>query len=265
MAKTVKVGFISLGCSKNLCDTEVMLKHLLDAGYDITPEETEADVVIVNTCAFIEAAKKEAIDNILDIALKYGYNSHEVFSRAFTRIWGETPSQYRKNRTFSEIYPKLDIPITNSGGHTMKKFDLTGLYETLREMDGTYAICFDMCNLLIFNEKYGHNAGDAMLKHVSGLISGNSRICDGVYRWGGEEFIVILPDTGLVAAAEMAERVRSVVEESVCEFEDLKIKATMSFGVTQIDKTLSIEDNVKVADERLYRAKEGGRNRVIMD
>ena len=68
MAKTVKVGFISLGCSKNLCDTEVMLHHLVTAGYELTPEESEADVVIINTCAFIESAKKESIDNIIDIA-----------------------------------------------------------------------------------------------------------------------------------------------------------------------------------------------------
>ncbi len=67
MSKKAKVGFVSLGCSKNLCDTEIMLKHLLDAGYEITPEETEADVVIINTCAFIESAKKESIDNIIDI------------------------------------------------------------------------------------------------------------------------------------------------------------------------------------------------------
>ena len=67
MAKKTTVGFISLGCSKNLCDTEVMLHHLMDAGYEITPEETEADVVIINTCAFIESAKKESIDNIIDI------------------------------------------------------------------------------------------------------------------------------------------------------------------------------------------------------
>ena len=67
MANKATVGFISLGCSKNLCDTEVMLRHLVDAGYEITPEETEADVVIINTCAFIESAKKESIDNIIDI------------------------------------------------------------------------------------------------------------------------------------------------------------------------------------------------------
>lgn len=67
MANKTKVGFISLGCSKNLCDTEIMLKHLLDEGYEITPEETDADIVIINTCAFIESAKKESIDNIIDI------------------------------------------------------------------------------------------------------------------------------------------------------------------------------------------------------
>ena len=64
----MKVGFVSLGCPKNQLDTEVMLHEVLSAGYEITPEETEADVVIINTCGFIENAKKEAIDNILDIA-----------------------------------------------------------------------------------------------------------------------------------------------------------------------------------------------------
>ena len=64
----MKIGFVSLGCPKNQLDTEVMLHHLLEAGYEITPDETEADIIVINTCAFIEDAKKEAIDNILDIA-----------------------------------------------------------------------------------------------------------------------------------------------------------------------------------------------------
>ena len=64
----MKVGFVSLGCPKNQLDTEVMLFELVEAGYEITPDETEADVVIINTCGFIESAKKESIDNILDIA-----------------------------------------------------------------------------------------------------------------------------------------------------------------------------------------------------
>ncbi len=63
-----KIGFISLGCPKNQVDTEVMLRLLVEAGYPIVAEDIEADIIIINTCAFIESAKKEAIDNILDVA-----------------------------------------------------------------------------------------------------------------------------------------------------------------------------------------------------
>ena len=63
-----KIGFVSLGCPKNQIYTEVMLKELSDAGYEITAEDISADIIVINTCAFIESAKKEAIDNILDIA-----------------------------------------------------------------------------------------------------------------------------------------------------------------------------------------------------
>ena len=64
----VKVGFVSLGCSKNLVDTEVMLRTLYDAGFELTPDEGEAEIIIVNTCGFIESAKRESIENILDIS-----------------------------------------------------------------------------------------------------------------------------------------------------------------------------------------------------
>lgn len=64
----MKVGFVSLGCPKNQLDTEVMLHELLEAGYELTPDESEADVIVINTCAFIESAKQESIETILDIA-----------------------------------------------------------------------------------------------------------------------------------------------------------------------------------------------------
>ena len=63
-----KIGFVSLGCPKNAVDTEVMLKILSDAGYELTPEETEAGIIVINTCAFIQSAKEEAIAAILDAA-----------------------------------------------------------------------------------------------------------------------------------------------------------------------------------------------------
>lgn len=65
---SIKVGMVSLGCPKNQVDAEMMLAKLVEAGHTLTPNEAEADVVIINTCGFIEDAKREAIDNILDIA-----------------------------------------------------------------------------------------------------------------------------------------------------------------------------------------------------
>lgn len=64
----IKVGFVSLGCPKNLMNTERMLALLAQNGFEIVAEDVDADVIVVNTCAFIESAKKEAIDNILDVA-----------------------------------------------------------------------------------------------------------------------------------------------------------------------------------------------------
>ena len=75
-----KVAFISLGCSKNLVDTEVMLHNLYKRGYEITFEVEEAEVIIVNTCGFIESAKQEAIDNILDAAELKSYRCKHIIA-----------------------------------------------------------------------------------------------------------------------------------------------------------------------------------------
>src|SRR5213596_3613468 len=63
-----KIGFVSLGCEKNLVDSEVMLGLLKQRGYQITPDQNVADIIVVNTCGFIDRAKKESIDTILEMA-----------------------------------------------------------------------------------------------------------------------------------------------------------------------------------------------------
>ncbi len=97
----IKVGFISLGCSKNLVDTEVMLYKLHAAGYEITAQEGEAEIIIINTCGFIESAKRESIDNILDAeALKeWGKCKHIVATGCLVERYG---------REVMEEMPELD-------------------------------------------------------------------------------------------------------------------------------------------------------------
>ncbi len=97
----MKIGFVSLGCPKNQLDTEIMLHHVMEAGYEITAEETEADIVIINTCAFIESAKKEAIDNIIDIGwLKENHSLRGII------VTGCLSERYRDD-IFEEL-PEVD-------------------------------------------------------------------------------------------------------------------------------------------------------------
>ena len=114
------------------------------------------------------------------------------------------------------------------------------------------------------NDTYGHNAGDEVLKHVAKLMSENCRECDGMYRWGGEEFIMIMTDADINKCAAKAEEIRKLIEASSCEAEGHVIRHTMSFGVTEFDPEKTIEENISVADAKLYLAKESGRNRVIV-
>lgn len=125
-----------------------------------------------------------------------------------------------------------------------------------------------MCDIDHFkhvNDTYGHNAGDAVLTFVSKMLTSSIRASDCAYRWGGEEFIIILPGANLEAAAMVAERIRKRIENSICTFEGTDIRVTMSFGCSEMSGERSAEDNVKVTDERLYKAKETGRNKVVID
>ena len=106
----MKIGFISLGCPKNQLDTEVMLREVVEAGYEITPEDIEADIIIINTCAFIESARKEAIDNILDVAwLKENRNLKGII------VTGCLAERYREQ--VLEEMPEVDALLGVGGIH----------------------------------------------------------------------------------------------------------------------------------------------------
>ena len=104
----IKVGMVSLGCPKNRVDAEVMLKKLQTAGCEITPEESAADVIIVNTCGFIEDAKAEAIENILEAAnYKKDGNCKALI------VTGCLAERYRDE--ISEQFPEVDVTVGLAG------------------------------------------------------------------------------------------------------------------------------------------------------
>ncbi len=123
-------------------------------------------------------------------------------------------------------------------------------------------IC-DIDKFKLVNDTYGHNAGDQVLEHAAKLLMEACEEGENAYRWGGEEFIILMPDTTLEEATAKAEKLRKTIEASEFPADGVMIKKTMSFGVAQFVPGKSIEDNVSIADGRLYTAKETGRNKVV--
>jgi diguanylate cyclase (GGDEF)-like protein len=123
-------------------------------------------------------------------------------------------------------------------------------------------IMMDLDHFKSINDRFGHQAGDKVLVEFSQLIKQGIRNTDILSRWGGEEFILLLPETSLANAAIMAEKLRVLVKEN--KFSRAE-KVTASFGVAQVNK-LSDNDRpaIQNADSALYQAKRDGRNRVVV-
>jgi polar amino acid transport system substrate-binding protein len=119
-------------------------------------------------------------------------------------------------------------------------------------------IFFDIDHFKNINDTYGHEFGDYVLQNLSKLIKESIRSSDYFGRWGGEEFLIILPDTSYENALKIAEKLRKKI--AVHSFKNVKI--TSSFGVTEFKRGESVDNIMARADEALYEAKESGRNQV---
>jgi len=127
-------------------------------------------------------------------------------------------------------------------------------------------IILDIDKFKSINDTYGHDVGDIALKELSRTIKDRTRESDVVSRFGGEEFVILLPETSLEQAKKLAEDLRSSVEKIEINLPDNeKLKFTISLGVAEVkvESGENLEKAIKNADEALYIAKETGRNKVI--
>lgn len=130
-----------------------------------------------------------------------------------------------------------------------------------RHSNGLSVILIDIDHFKNVNDTYGHQMGDIVLSQIAKLITENSRKSDIQGRFGGEEFIVICPQTTCKQALVLAEKIRASVENFI--FEQIGIK-TISLGISSFEENDTEEDLIKKADIALYQAKNSGRNRVIL-
>lgn len=112
------------------------------------------------------------------------------------------------------------------------------------------------------NDTYGHMAGDEVLKQVSETVSGIIRSTDIFGRFGGEEFVVLIPETSVNGAVQVAEKIRLAIEKAVWPVDEI---ITVSIGVVERNLNESLDDLYRRVDHQLYQAKTAGRNRVVAD
>ena len=124
---------------------------------------------------------------------------------------------------------------------------------------GLSIILLDIDHFKIVNDDYGHHVGDAVLREFASIIKDGIRKVDAVGRWGGEEFIIILPETNIKEAENIAEQIRKKIENHI--FTVIKHK-TSSFGVSEYIQGDNSQSIINRADKALYRAKDCGRNKV---
>jgi diguanylate cyclase (GGDEF)-like protein len=118
---------------------------------------------------------------------------------------------------------------------------------------------FDIDHFKAINDTYGHSVGDYVLQTLAQIAKENLREIDYLVRWGGEEFIIIAPETDLGRAKALAERIRTAIGNY--RF-DQTGKITISFGVTEFKENDTEDTFIRRADDAMYKAKEKGRNRV---
>lgn len=181
-------------------------------------------------------------------------------------IQGITDAElYKKNQQLMEMNTELEaLSITDQ---------LTGLFnrrKMLQEIEreklridryncNASIIIFDIDYFKEINDTYGHIEGDTILKELGEVVKSSIRKTDILGRWGGDEFVILLPETDLQSAVYVAEKIRRTVEEHIFS---MGRHVTVSIGIAMIKAYSSIEDTLKEADDMLYRAKEKGRNSV---
>lgn len=158
-----------------------------------------------------------------------------------------------------------------TGINNRHQFEIRLRQEVASAMRQNIPLCAIMMDIDFFksvNDTYGHAAGDAVLKEVSGIIKNSLRESDIPSRYGGEEFAILLPFTKIEEAYGVAQRLRSAVEQAEVDISEVSekssIKITISVGVSEFNRKITGEELFRRADKALYDAKTHGRNKVVI-
>jgi diguanylate cyclase (GGDEF)-like protein len=196
------------------------------------------------------------------------------FDQEITRFLGDLFNAFSlliSNLRLIEINRELSIrdPLTNLYNRRFLGEYLEKEIENSRRSGAAIsAVMIDLDDFKQLNDHYGHEVGDLALKVVAGVIDRAIRKGDIAARFGGEEFLLVLPASAKEGAMQMAERVRTTLERTpITTAKGGRLYITASFGIASFveDEARTAEKLIQIADTRLYEAKNGGKNAIVAD
>ncbi|MEH2483158.1 two-component system cell cycle response regulator [Nitrobacteraceae bacterium AZCC 2146] len=221
-----------------------------------------------------KAGAAEAIRAGADDYLMKPLNRHELEARLLvasriTELYRELANQHVElERLNSQLFRQARIDgLTQVGNRLKMREDLNILVARVAEQGESFcAVMCDVDHFKLYNDEYGHLQGDEVLKKIARTLVQGCRPNDEVYRYGGEEFLLVMPEQSIEAACTAAERHRARIEQlAIPNIGSPATNVTISAGVASINPSSgpSIKAWLESADGALYRAKQLGRNRVI--
>lgn len=207
----------------------------------------------------------------LSMAFFFREEDYMLANFMFSRLFAMTMS----------LSNQIGLAISHQAIEELQYDALTGLllrhsleqkfYETLNKSilknQSTAIMMLDADHFKKINDSWGHSAGDKVLKMLGELVKSNQREDDFAFRYGGEEFLILLPNVSLENTQMIAERIRQQVEVLKVEWEGVLIPLTLSIGALLIDSShlnAPMESYIEKADKNLYQAKKSGRNKVVI-
>ena len=199
----------------------------------------------VNCCSIKEyiikrrltKAARDLVDNpsvsILDIALKYCYNSPEAFTRAFKQVWQSNPSVFRKEARFTQLYPRQFMPIKKGDDYMNERrhVDITELYDLFVDRKECYFLCCDIKSLAPINE-ISYKAGDLAILEVLKRMDKVAGDEDVVFRIGGDEFVLLSNSKEIEYASKISDEMLKMNGQTF-DFEGRDIPLSVYVAITR--------------------------------
>jgi diguanylate cyclase (GGDEF)-like protein len=192
---------------------------------------------------------------------------HEDEGAIFNRFCSNIAMTLEKIRLFNEIKTlSIHDGLTGIYNHAFIVEALKDEVERSKRYGSLLSIAlFDIDDFKKINDTYGHLAGDAVLQKLAELLKASLRAIDIVGRYGGEEFLAILPETDGINGYSVAERFKEKIESETFVSGEVEIKITISGGVAHYAYGMDVNKLIKVADDNLYSAKRKGKNRIYYE